>query len=358
MPNRTFAVALAPNDARGLADTEILGARQPEGRDLLVEVRATSVNPTDLAVRAGRMKGPTSGVLGFDAAGVVRQAAGHTTLFKPGDPVYYAGQVDRSGSFSSLQLVDERIVGHKPRTISYAEAASVPLTGLTAWEGLFDKLRLQPTTQGTLLVVGAGGGVGSMVIQLAKALTDVRVVATASHAESAKWAAELGADAVVDHSSPDLEDEIRWAAPAGVDYVFATHAAPHISVLAAVMNPFGHIVAVGDEEQVDLHALRPKSLSWHWEQIFARSVYRSVDMISQHRILDSLAQLIDSRVIRPTARTYLSPVNAAAVDLAHRRLASGHSVGKTVLVRGDVDRDGLLPRGAVVEEISPDAAQR
>lgn len=325
---------------------------EPRGRDLLVEVRAVSVNPIDTKIRRGLAKTGGHKILGFDAAGVVKAVGAHTNYFDVGDHVYYAGQMDRPGSNSAFQLVDERIVGHKPKNATFAQAAAVPLTALTAWEGLFDKLRLRSDSAGTLLVIGGAGGVGSMVIQLAKALTEVRVVASASTSESSRWARDMGADAIVNHGDHEgLEDAIRRAAPAGVDYVFSTHSAGLTKIFASVMNTFGQIVAIDDGRDVDLLALKGKSLSWHWESMFARSIHGALDVSTQHRILDSVAGLIDARAVRSTMRTVLGSVDARSIREAHRRVEEGHSIGKLVLIRDDVPALGLMPRGWRPENI-------
>ena len=317
----------------------------PRGRDLLVEVRAVSVNPIDCRIRRGATVGPESGVLGFDAAGVVTSVGPTTRLFEVGDPVYYAGQVDRSGANTNQQVVDERIVGHKPKNVSFAEAAALPLTALTAWEGLFDKLRLTSDSVGTLLVLGGGGGVGSMVIQLAHALTDVRIIASASRPETRRWVRELGAHVSVNHSSENLEEEIRRAAPAGVDYVFSTHSAGILPLLARVMNPFGQIVAIDSAPEDDFQVLKPKALTWHWENVFARAVHGALDITNQHRVLDAVADLVEARKIRPTMTQVFHGVNIANLREAHRRIELGHTAGKIVLVRDDVPESGLIPRG-------------
>lgn len=316
----------------------------PHGRDLLVRVYATSVNPVDCSIRRGETRGPSSGILGFDAAGVVEAVGPTTRFFEVGDRVFYSGALDRSGANTNLQVVDERIVGHMPRNITFAEAASLPLTGLTAWEGLFDKLRLRSDSGGTMLILGGGGGVGSMVIQLAKALTEARIIASASRPESRRWVRDLGAHETVNHSSADLEEEIRRAAPGGVDYVFSIRSKDFLPLLTKVMNPFGQIVGVDSARGADLQLLEPKALSWHWENTFARAVHGAVDITSQHLALDAISQLVEARQIRPTVTQILQGVNVESLREAHRRIELGHTVGKIVLVRDDVPTEGLVPR--------------
>ena len=339
----------SPHSSGVFAVREGLALPNPRGRDILVQVRSVSVNPIDCRIRRGESTGPESGVLGFDAAGVVTAVGATTRLFGVGDHVYYAGQIDRSGANTNLQVVDERIVGHKPKNVSFAEAAALPLTALTAWEGLFDKLRLNSASAGTLLVLGGGGGVGSMVIQLAHALTDVRVIASASRSETRRWVKELGAHTVVNHSSENLEEEIRRAAPAGVDYVFSTHSAGILPLLARVMNPFGQIVAIDSAPEDDFQVLKPKAITWHWENVFARAVHGALDITNQHRVLDAVADLVEARKIRPTMTQVFQGVTVANLREAHRRLELGHTAGKIVLVRDDVPESGLLPRGFKVE---------
>lgn len=326
------------------ADETLEGIPTPKGCDLLVQVRATAANPMDCRVRRGVTRGPESGILGFDAAGVVVGVGPSTRLFKVGDKVYYAGQLDRSGSNTNLQLVDERLVGTMARSLTFAEAASMPLASLSAWEGLFEKLRLHSGSTGTLLVLGAAGGVGSMVTQLARARTDVKVIASASRSESQRWVRELGAHAVVNHSSVDFEEEIRHAAPEGVDYVFSTHSAGILPLLAKIMNPLGQIVAIDSAPGDDFQLLKPKGLSWHWENVFARALHGARDLTNQHEALETIAKLVDKHQVRPILKQVLSPVNAATVKEAHRRVELGHTVGKIVLVRDDVPESNLFPR--------------
>ena len=333
---------------RLFAEVEQVVPMTPTRRDLLVEIRATGINVVDTQIRQGIMTPPVEGVLGFDAAGVVVETGALVQNFKVGDAVYYAGQLDRPGSYASHQLVDERIVGHKPKSLTFAEAASIPLAGLTAWEGLFDKLKLHADSSGVLLVVGAPGGVGPMVIQLARALTDVSIIATVSSDEAAKWVRSFGAEAVVDSGEDFLED-IRRVAPGGVDYVFSTDSVGLASALVPVMNPFGEIVACDVTRQEDFDVLKHRSISWHWENVFARPIYGAIDMCRQHEALDEIARLVDNHRIRPPITGILAPVNVATIKEAHRRVESPRRMGKIVVVRGDVTSQGLYPRGTEPE---------
>lgn len=304
----------------------------PGPHDLLVRVEAVSVNPVDVKRRANA--DPIGdGILGFDAAGTVVAVGDEVEFFSPGDEVYYAGSVLRAGSNAGYQLVDERLVGRKPAILSFAEAAALPLTSLTAWEGLLRHLRLTGDSRGTLLVVGGAGGVGSMVIQLAKTLTGVTVIATASRPETVEWVTALGADLVVDHSR-ELAPQIAELAPEGIDWVFSTQRTKaNLPTMVEVLKPFGQIVAIDDPDVLDVTSLKPKALGFQWEFMFARSTYQTPDMVEQHRILDSVAELVESGALRTTATRILSPLDAATLREAHALVESGTSIGKVVVSR-------------------------
>ncbi|WP_336723657.1 zinc-binding alcohol dehydrogenase family protein [Cellulosimicrobium cellulans] len=300
--------------------------------DLLVQVHAVSVNPVDVKQRA-HASAHGFRVLGYDAAGVVVSKGDDVTLFEEGDHVYYAGALDRPGSNSQLHAVDERIVGRKPASLDWADAAALPLTTLTAYEALFDKLRLTASSRGTLLVVGAAGGVGSIMIQLAKTLAPgVQIVGTASRPETSAWVTSLGADAVVDHHG-DLAANVLDVAPGGVDWIFTSASARPGAVEAYVRiaKPFGQIVAIDDPRHLDVVGLKSKALTWHWEFMFARSMHHAADMIEQHRILSHVAELVDEGKIRSTATRRLSPLDPEHLIAAHRIVESGRSIGKVVV---------------------------
>ncbi|GAA2246573.1 zinc-binding alcohol dehydrogenase family protein [Herbiconiux moechotypicola] len=300
--------------------------------DLLVEVRAVSVNPVDVKQRAHANPGGFR-VLGYDAAGVVVARGESVTLFEEGAHVYYAGAIDRPGSNAHYQAVDERIVGRKPASLSWADAAALPLTALTAYEALFDKLQLTETSSGTLLIVGAAGGVGSIMIQLAKVLAPrVRVIGTASRPETQDWVRSLGADEVVDHAG-DLAENVLAAAPDGVDWIFTAASAKPGAVdsYVRIAKPFGQIVAIDDPHHLDVVSLKGKALSWHWEFMFARSLRQTADMIEQHRILDRVAELVDEGRVRTTATERLSPIGPQNLIAAHRIVESGRAIGKVVV---------------------------
>lgn len=297
--------------------------------DLLVEVEAVSVNPVDVKVRAGA---PADGfrVLGFDAAGTVREVGASVTLFAPGDEVFYAGSIDRPGTNQRLHIVDERIAGPKPTTWSFADAASLPLTVITAWETLFDRLRLTADSTGTLLVVGATGGVGSAMLQLAEALLPrVTTIATASDERRAQWVRSLGAKHAVNHRE-DMAAQVLDLAPGGVDWLFTAHSEGQIEIYARIVAPFGHVVAIDDGPR-DVSPLKGKSIAWHWELMFTRPLRATPDMIEQHRLLAHVAELADQGRISPTVTKVLTPITAATLREAHKLVETGRTTGKVVL---------------------------
>jgi zinc-binding alcohol dehydrogenase family protein len=307
-----------------------------QGHDLLVEVHAVSVNPVDVKVRAG-MK-PADGewkVLGWDAAGIVKAVGPEVTRFRPGDRVFYAGAFTRPGSNAELQLVDERIVGRKPATLDMFQAAAMPLTTITAWELLFDRFgipRGNAARTGAVLIVGAAGGVGSMAVQLARRLTNLTVIGTASRPETQAWVRELGAHHVVDHRG-DLKSQVLAVAPQGVDYVLSlTHTEQHYPVLVELLKPQGKFGLIDDPEEVlDIGLLKRRSLSLHWEFMFTRPLFQTEDMKAQHQLLNEVADLVDAGVLRTTLREHLGPIDAANLRRAHERLESGSTIGKLVL---------------------------
>ncbi|MFT4230887.1 MAG: zinc-binding alcohol dehydrogenase family protein [Microbacterium sp.] len=297
--------------------------------DLLVEVEAVSVNPVDVKLRADAPSGGFR-VLGFDAAGTVREVGSEVTLFTPGDEVFYAGSIDRPGTNQRLHAVDEHIVGRKPKTLSFADAAALPLTAITAWESLFDRLSLTEDSTGTLLIVGATGGVGSIMLQLAEALCPgVTVIATASDEERAAWVRGLGAERVVDHHQ-DLAAQVLVIAPEGVDWLFTAHSEGQIGTYAQIVRPFGHIVAIDDGPR-DVSPLKGESIAWHWELMFTRPLQQTPDMVEQHRLLNTVADLVDEGRLRATATTTLAPISAATLREAHELVESGRTVGKIVI---------------------------
>lgn len=297
--------------------------------DLLVEVAAVSVNPVDVKLRAGAPAGGFR-VLGFDAAGTVREVGSAVTLFAAGDEVFYAGSIDRPGTNQRLHVVDERITGRKPSTLSFADAAALPLTTITAWETLFDRLGLSEESAGTLLVVGATGGVGSILLQLAETLLpNVTVIATASHDERAARMRELGAEHVVNHRG-NLVMQVLAVAPEGVDWVFTAHSEGQVETYAQIVRPFGHVVAVDDGPR-DVSPLKDKSVAWHWELMFTRPLQQTPDLIEQHRLLNDVAELVDQGRIRTTTTRVLTPISAATLREAHELVESGRTIGKVII---------------------------
>ncbi|WP_377295591.1 zinc-binding alcohol dehydrogenase family protein [Rhizobium sp. SGZ-381] len=305
------------------------------GRDLLVEVRAVSVNPVDTKIRRGVSAAPDGWkVLGWDAVGEVVETGEAVTRFKPGDQVFYAGALDRSGANSQFHLVDERLVGHKPKTLSDAEAAALPLTAITAWEILFERLDVRrpvPGAANAILVIGGAGGVGSIAIQLLRALTDVTVIATASRPETQAWVRELGAHHVVNHAQPlaPQVEALGLGAPAFVFSTTETHL--HVADIADLIAPQGRFGLIDDPAVLDATPFKRKSVSLHWELMFTRSLYQTADMDAQGKLLDEVSALIDAGRIATTVTEVLTPINAANLKAAHAILESGKARGKIVL---------------------------
>jgi zinc-binding alcohol dehydrogenase family protein len=317
-----------------LIDIE-LPAPQAQGRDLLVEVKAISVNPVDVKIRAN--VAPAEGedkVIGWDAAGVVKAVGPDVTLFKPGDEVWYAGDLTRPGTNSELHLVDERIVGHKPKNIDFAHAAALPLTAITAWELLFDRLEVSRDKglQGqSLLVTGAAGGVGSILVQLARQLTGLTVIGTASRPDTAAWVKELGAHHVIDHSKPLNEEIARLGLPPVTYVASLTHTDQHWTALVDVLAPQGKVAVIDDPAAIDVRLLKRKSASLHWEFMFARSMFNTADIQKQHQLLNDVAKLVDTGVLKTTLGERFGTINAANLKRAHALLASNRAKGKIVL---------------------------
>ena len=312
-----------------------LPAPQAQGRDLLVAVKAISVNPVDVKIRANAP--PAEGaakVIGWDAAGVVQAVGPDVTMFKPGDEVWYAGDLTRPGTNSELHLVDERIVGHKPRTLDFAKAAALPLTAITAWELLFERLQVsrdKGVTGKSLLVIGAAGGVGSILVQLARQLTGLTVIGTASREDTADWVKELGAHHVIDHSKPLNEEIARLGLPP-VTYVAALNQTDHHwPAIAELVAPQGKVALIDDPAAIDVRVLKRKSVSLHWEFMFTRSMFETDDMAQQHQLLDDVAQLVDTGVIKTTLGERYGAINADNLKRAHALIESNRAKGKIVL---------------------------
>ncbi|MEU1082573.1 zinc-binding alcohol dehydrogenase family protein [Streptomyces sp. NPDC005908] len=318
------------DDPESLQDV-VVPTPQLRPRDVLVRVEAVSVNPADVGLRGSMQRSKEPRILGFDAAGVVVATGTEVTTLAVGDDVWCAGDITRAGSNAQFYAVDERIVGHKPASLSHADAAALPLTTITAWESLFDHFQLTAESQGTLLIMGAAGGVGSIMIQLAKELTSLRVLATASRSESAAWVKELGADGVVDHH--DLVATTQKQAPGGVDFIFSPHSRGNVHAFATLLRPFGHITAIDDPQRLDLLPLKSKSITWHWELMFTRPMYETADMDTQKRLLETVASLVDEKRLRSTATKVIDDFSATGLREAHSLVESGHAVGKVVVAR-------------------------
>jgi len=324
--------SLAIDDPQSLTDYE---TETPiaAGRDLLVAVKAVSVNPVDTKVRNGVDPAGAFKQLGFDAAGVVLAVGPDAVLFKPGDEVFYAGTLDRPGTNAEFHLVDERIVGKKPSSLGFAAAAALPLTSITAWELLFDRLELQQSPNETrrVLIVGAAGGVGSIAIQLARRLSGATVIATASRPETVDWCRQMGAHHVIDHSQP-FAAQLQGLGIGAVDLVLGLNASDqHAAQIAEVLAPQGRFGLIDDPAALDIKLFKRKSVSIHWEFMFTRPLFATPDMIRQHDLLCRVAELVDQGTLRSTLSDSLGTINAANLRKAHALLESGRGRGKLVL---------------------------
>jgi zinc-binding alcohol dehydrogenase family protein len=307
-------------------------------RDLLVNVRAVSVNPVDTKVRGARHQGSASHgsgkprVLGWDAAGVVVSKGTAVSGFAVGDEVYYAGELERAGSNEEYQAVDERLVGRKPKAIGFAEAAALPLTSITAWELLFDRLGVREgESGGSLLVSGAPGGVGSILVQLARRLTRLTIIATASRPETVRWVSEMGAHHVVDHTKP-LSEQVSGLQAPPVKYIASlTATTRNFAQLAEVLAPEGKLGLIDDPESLDVVPLKRKSASLHWEFMFARSLWQTTNMAEQGGLLNRVSGLVDQGELRSTQTQTLSPINVENLKKAHVLVESGKAIGKVTL---------------------------
>lgn len=329
-----YTHSLPSSDPNALLDIQ-LPEPTPGPRDLLVEVHAVSVNPVDTKVRMRAQ--PAEGqhkVLGWDASGVVRAVGSEVSLFKPGDKVWYAGDLTRPGSNAELQLVDERIVGHMPASLDFAHAAALPLTTITAWELLFDRLQVaegSASTGQSLLIVGAAGGVGSILTQLARQLTGMTVIGTASRPETQEWVRSLGAHHVIDHRKP-LSEELKRIGIGEVSHVASLNQTDaHLAEIVASLRPQGRLALIDDPESLDVRQLKQKSLSLHWEFMYTRSMFQTADMIEQHKLLERVAGLIDRGVLKTTLGEHFGRIDAANLRRAHALLESNTAKGKIVL---------------------------
>lgn len=309
---------------------------EPGPHDLLVNIKAIAVNPVDTKIR-GRVAATEDSpkILGWDAVGVVAAVGSEVSLFKPGDRVWYAGDVTRPGCNAEYQCVDERICALAPQTLSDAEAAAMPLTSITAWEMLFDRLEVpqgENSLQRTVLVIGAGGGVGSMLVQLARQLTSATVIGTASRPESREWVASLGAHHVLDHSRSLLEELKATSLPDITDAAALNRTDQHYADIVGMLRPQGRLALIDDPAQpLDIKLLKQKSLSLHWEFMFTRAMFQTEDMLGQHELLTQVARLIDEGVIRTTMGQHLGAITPENLERAHELMKSEHTLGKVVL---------------------------
>lgn len=325
-------------DAESLMDIEL---EQPKamGHDILVKIDAIAVNPVDTKIRQN-VSSPSTDykVIGWDAVGEVIAIGGDVTQFQAGDKVFYAGDLNRQGSNAEYQLVDERLVGHKPKSLNNAEAAALPLTAITAWELLFDRLGIQMQTPDIktksneiILVVGAAGGVGSILIQLAKAISGATIIATASRESSQAWVTELGADYVIDHTQ-DMQTQIEALNIGAVTHVASLNGTQnYFDAYVELLAPFGKIALIDDPASLDAVKMKRKSLSLHWEFMYTHSMFQTADMNKQHLLLNRVSDLVDLGYIQTTVNQNLGPINAKNLKMAHQTLESGQSIGKIVL---------------------------
>jgi len=323
------------NNENSLLDVEI---PQPiaKGKDLLVQVKAISVNPVDYKVRAPKDKVESAPrILGWDAAGVVVEIGEEVTEFQPGDEVYYAGDITRPGSNSEFQLVDARIVGRKPKNLDFAHAAAFPLTAITAWEALFERLNINQTGADagkSILIVNGAGGVGSIAIQLGKKLAKLNVIATASRPQTIAWCEKMGADLVVNHRH-NLAEEINKIGYPHVDYILCLNDTDgHWQAMNQAIAPQGTICSIVENKQpLNMSTLKSKSAAMVWEFMFTRSMYQTKDMAEQGNLLNQLSQLIEDGVILTTCNDIVKPINAENLRDVHQRLERGKTIGKIVL---------------------------
>ncbi|MET3599272.1 zinc-binding alcohol dehydrogenase family protein [Martelella mangrovi] len=329
-----YEYPLPISDPQALIETDVADPVAGD-HDLIVEIKAISVNPVDVKIRASR-PAPEGGpaVIGWDAAGIVRETGRKVTLFNPGDRVFYAGAIDRPGTNAQFHAVDERIVGKMPETLSFAEAAALPLTAITAYEAQFDRLQVANPVAGAanaILIIGGAGGVASIAIQLARQLTDLQVIATASRPETEDWVRRMGAHHVINHRNP-LSEEIAALGTGAPGFVFSTNGSDHhAGEIAKLIAPQGRLALIDDPAQFDIMPFKLKAVSAHWETMFTRSLYGTPDMIEQHRLLNAVADLVDDGKITTTLSENLGRMTAETMKNAHARIESGSTIGKIVL---------------------------
>lgn len=319
------------NDA-ALQDIEI-DAPVAKGNDILVSVKAISVNPVDCKIR--QIGAPEQGqwkIIGWDAAGVVEQVGDNVSLFKVGDKVWYAGDLSRTGSNAEYQLVDQRIVGHMPKSLSFSEAAALPLTSITAWEMLFDRLQVDlDNGDKSILVIGAAGGVGSIMVQLIKQMTKLKLIASASRPETIQWLQDLGADYIVNHRNK-LSEELQNQGLAEVDYIVSlNNTEAHYPEIIKIIKPQGKFGLIDDPTVLDIKPLKSKCVSTHWEFMFTRSLFETEDMQKQYDLLNDVSEMIDKGRLKTTLGEHFGKINAANLKRAHQLIESQKAKGKIVL---------------------------
>lgn len=329
-----YQTPLPASDENALVDIE-QPKPTPTGHDLLVAVAAISVNPVDAKVRMRAKPEPGAWkILGYDAAGIVEAVGPDVTHFKPGDEVYYAGAIQRPGTNAEFHLVDERIVGAKPKTLSMAEAAALPLTAITAWEALFDRLDMRRPVPGAakaILIIGGAGGVGSIAVQLVRQLTDYTVIATASRGETQEWVRGLGAHHVIDHAQP-LAPQVAALGLGQPGFVFSTtHTGQHLTDIVELIAPQGRFVLIDDPETMDVKVFKNKCVSTHWEFMFVRPLFTTADMDEQAKLLDEVSRLVDAGTLKTTLSHTVGPITAANLRAAHALIESSRAKGKIVL---------------------------
>ena len=323
---------LPVEDHNSLQDIE-LEIPKATGRDLLVEVKAIAVNPVDYKIRLGRKpEAGQWGILGWDATGVVKAVGEEVSLFKEGDEVWYAGDLTRQGSYAEFQLVDERIVGHKPQSLSFADAAALPLTSLTAWELLFDRMKVDKSdATKSILVIGAAGGVGSIMVQLLKQLTKLTIIGTASREVTVNWLKEMGVDHVINHRNK-LSEELAAQKLPEPEYVVSLNATEqHFEEIVKLIKPQGQFGFIDDPSTMNVMPFKLKAVSTHIELMFTRSMFQTADMLEQHNILNEVARLIDEGKVKSTLGEHFGTINAENLKKAHALLESNKAKGKIVL---------------------------
>ncbi|GAB1463490.1 zinc-binding alcohol dehydrogenase family protein [Pedobacter sp.] len=330
-----FKTSLPITSPDSFVDFE-LDKPSPKGHELLIKISAIAVNPVDYKIRQNSAKDTTlelPKIIGWDACGVVEAVGENVTLFKVGDEVFYAGDLNKPGCNAEFQLVDERIVGRKPKNLSNEAAAAMPLTSLTAWEILFDRIRISAEKDKgkTVLIIAGAGGVGSVAIQLAKKIAGLNVVATASRPQSIAWCRQMGADVVVNHQN--LIEEVRNAGFEYVDFILDfVDTNGYWDAMAELIKPQGHIASItGSATPIALNKLKTKSASFSWEFMYTRSIFQTEDMIQQHYILNKMANLLDEGIIKHTLTQTLNGLSAETLKLAHKQLESGTTIGKLAI---------------------------